>query len=121
MFISTTLPHGVQSYARRRRTYSSASQLDFAAINAAALAALPNLLPKWLPNGRREGREWVALNPRRDDRRLGSFSVNTTTGKWADFSSGERGGDVVSLHAFILGTTQADAARRLAKELGVRA
>lgn len=94
--------------------------LDFARINSAALSVLPSLLSRWLPDGRRAGHEWVARNPRRSDRKAGSFSVNMTTGKWADFASGDRGGDVVSLAAFLAGTSQADAARSLADMLGVR-
>ena len=97
-----------------------APRIDFARINSAALAALPSLLSRWLPDGRREGHEWVARNPRRADRNLGSFRVNMITGKWADFATDDRGGDVVSLAAYLAGTGQADAARNLADMLGVR-
>ena len=41
--------------------------------------------------------EWVALNPRRCDRNLGSFKVNRFDGKWRDFATGDKGGDPVSL------------------------
>ena len=94
-------------------------RLDFAAVNRAALAALPSLLARWLPEGQVRGREYVALNPTRTDRRPGSFSINLRTGKWADFATGDRGGDVVSLAAYLSGTKQADAARTLADMLGV--
>jgi hypothetical protein len=59
-------------------------------------------------------------NPRRNDRRPGSFSVNVRTGRWADFASGDKGGDVVSLAAFIFNLEQGEAARRLAKMLNMR-
>ena len=39
--------------------------LDFSAINAAALPALPALCARWLPGGKRIGREYVAKNPTR--------------------------------------------------------
>ncbi len=94
--------------------------IDFAAINDAALAVLPALAARWLPDGKRRGHEWIARNPRRDDRRAGSFSVNLATGKWADFASGDRGGDVISLAAFLSGSRQIDAARNLAEMLRVR-
>ncbi|GAB4069574.1 hypothetical protein KHC28_15220 [Ancylobacter sonchi] len=94
--------------------------IDFARINAAALPALPALLSRWLPNGRREGQEWVALNPRRADRAAGSFRVNMRSGKWADFATGDKGGDVVSLAAYLAGTGQAEAAHKLADMLGVQ-
>ena len=69
--------------------------------------------------GRMAGHEWQALNPTRPDKNLGSFSVNVRTGKWADFATGDKGGDPVSLAAYIFRTSQADAARALAAALGV--
>ena len=96
------------------------SRIDFEAINRAALARLPDLCEHWLPDGRRLGHEYVARNPRRVDRRAGSFSVNLTTGRWADFAIGARGGDPASLAAYLSGLGQADAARRLAELLGVQ-
>ena len=51
-------------------------RIDFERINAAALAVLPVALSRFLPNGRTIGHEFVALNPRRADKRLGSFKVN---------------------------------------------
>jgi hypothetical protein len=49
--------------------------LDFANVNAAALATLPAILCRLLPGGRIEGHEFVALNPRRNDKRPGSFKI----------------------------------------------
>lgn len=95
--------------------------INFSRINAAAIAALPSLLARWLPDGRRVGHEWVARNPRRSDRNPGSFRVNMSTGKWADFATDECGGDPVSLAAYLAGTGQAEAARALADMLGVDA
>ncbi len=94
-------------------------RIDFAAVNRAALAALPALLRRWLPDGRQVGREYLARNPRRADKRAGSFKVNTRTGRWADFATGDAGGDVVSLAAYLSGAGQAEAARALADMLGV--
>ena len=94
---------------------------DFAAINAAALARLPDILHRWLPGGRVEGREVVARNPTRADRRPGSFKVNLDTGRWADFATGDAGGDPVSLAAYLAGCGQGDAARELAAMLGLPA
>lgn len=96
---------------------SNSYRLDFGSINSAALLALPLLLRRWLPHGRREGNEYVALNPKRRDRRLGSFRVNIATGKWADFATGDKGGDVISLVAYLAGVRQSDAARHLARML----
>ena len=75
--------------------------IDFAEINRAALAAFPAVLQRILPGGKRVGTEIVALNPRRADRRLGSFKVNRYNGKWADFATGDKGGDPISLVAYL--------------------
>ena len=95
------------------------SRLDFATVNTAALRALPDLLARWLPDGRAQGVEWVARNPRRDDRSPGSFKVNLRTGRWADFATGDRGGDPVSLAAYLHGLRPIEAGRRLAAMLGL--
>ena len=92
--------------------------LDFSVINGAALPVLPALLRHWLPDGRLEGSEYVARNPTRPDRRPGSFKINVSTGKWADFATGDKGGDVVSLAAYLARISQADAAVKLASMLG---
>ena len=92
----------------------------FFTVHRAALPALKRLLSGWLPEGQLEGDEWVSFNPRRTDRNLGSFKVNLRTGKWADFATGDRGGDAISLLAYLRGLSQADAARLLAQELRVR-
>jgi hypothetical protein len=93
--------------------------LDFGAINSAALAGLPSILRNWLPDGVIRGSEYIARNPTRFDRHPGSFKINMRTGRWADFSTGDRGGDVISLAAYLAGTGQAEAARNLADMLGV--
>lgn len=95
------------------------SKIDFERVNTAALAALPAVLARVLPSGKRIHREWVALNPRRSDRNLGSFRVNRYNCKWADFATGDKGGDPVSLVAYIEGVSQVSAARRLARMLGI--
>ena len=61
----------------------------------------------------------MARNPTRADRSPGSFKINMTTGKWADFATGDKGGDVISLAAYIAGIGQADAARNLSEMLGM--
>jgi hypothetical protein len=93
--------------------------VDFAAVNQAALNHFPTLVQTWLPNGRRRGHEWIALNPTRPDKRAGSFSVNLKTGRWCDFATGDKGGDVISLAAYLFNTRQIDAARALAGVLGI--
>lgn len=97
----------------------SRPSIDFQRVNRAALARLPDILRRWLPDGRVEGAEYVARNPRRADHRPGSFKVNLSTGRWGDFATGDRGGDPVSLAAYLAGCNQAEAARALAAMVGV--
>jgi hypothetical protein len=78
------------------------------------------VLRRLLPGGKRIGREYVALNPRRADRHLGSFKINCVTGRWADFSTGDRGGAPISLVAYVANVSQAEAARLLAQMLSVQ-
>jgi hypothetical protein len=102
------------NFARPRK-----GAIDFSAINQAALGYLPSLVRQWCPDGKRCGREYVALNPTRPDMRPGSFSINLETGRWADFSTGDRGGDVISLAAYIFRCRQVEAARVLATTIGL--
>ena len=94
--------------------------VDFRAVNQAALPLLPSLIRKWAPDGKRCGREYVAINPTRADLHPGSFSVNLVSGAWADFATGDRGGDVISLAAYVFRCRQIEAARILSTILGVR-
>jgi hypothetical protein len=97
-------------------------RIDIDRVNVAALRVLPSLLARWLPNGRVQGPEYVALNPHRIDRHLGSFRINLRTGRWADFAiGGARGGDVVSLAAYLACIGQVQAAERLATMLNIEA
>ena len=93
---------------------------DIQRIAAAALASAESVLGKWLPNGKRSGAEYIALNPTRSDGSPGSFSVNTTTGEWSDFATGDAGGDLVSLVAYLDGCGHmSEAAARLADFLHI--
>ena len=62
--------------------------------------------------------EAVVRNPTRNDRGPGSFKINLRSGKWADFATPDKGGDVISLAAYLSGLRQTEAARRLADMLG---
>src|SRR5215471_7541571 len=54
--------------------------VDFGRINHAALGRLSDILARWLPGGRIEGAEYVARNPKRNDRRPGSFKISLASG-----------------------------------------
>jgi len=94
-------------------------RINFAGIAHLALGHADTLVRRWLPDGRREGPEWVALNPRRDDHRKGSFKVNLRTGKWSDFATGDAGRDLISLASYLHNLNQAEAARKIAAAIGI--
>jgi len=96
-------------------------KVAFRRIAEAALLHADVLVQRWLPDGKREGCEWSARNPTRTDDRPGSFKTNLNTGAWSDFASGDRGGDLISLAAFLFGLKQAEAAVKIADMLGVSA
>ncbi|GFM35963.1 DUF927 domain-containing protein [Desulfovibrio psychrotolerans] len=95
------------------------SKIDFDSINSAARSSFERVLANLLPDGRIEGGEYVARNPTRADSRPGSFKVNIATGMWSDFATGDSGNDPVNLYAYVKGMKQSEAARELAKMVGV--
>ncbi|MET0156037.1 MAG: hypothetical protein ABW189_08060 [Rickettsiales bacterium] len=109
-------PGGRKTENGRRKKY-----LPFPELRNASLAAAPAVLRQWLPDGKAEGREYKAKNPRRADNRPGSFSVNMHTGKWADFATGDKGGDLISLAAYLFALSYHEAAESVAAMLGMEA
>jgi hypothetical protein len=93
--------------------------INFRRIADAAAAQSSAILPRWLPDGRCECHEWTARNPRRSDKSRGSFRVNVQTGKWGDFATGDGGGDLISLAAYLFDLRQDEAALKVAEMLGV--
>jgi hypothetical protein len=94
-------------------------RIAFRRIAEKALLCADVLVRRWLPAGRREGAEWVAVNPTRADSRKGSFKVNMTTGRWSDFATGDVGGDLVALAAYLFRLKQGEAAVKVAEMLGI--
>lgn len=79
-----------------------------------ALEYAEYILKDLLPDGELRGTEYVALNPHRDDRELGSFKINAETGLWCDFADDTdeaKGGDLISLVAYVLDVSQSKAKR----------
>lgn len=94
----------------------SRDTIDFVGLAQALLDRADTLVPQWLPEGRRQGAEWVcgAL----DGSAGRSLSVNLRSGMWADFATDERGGDLISLYAAMHGLNNGQAARALMEALG---
>ena len=106
---NSNMPFGIPS--------ASNGTLDFDAIARAALQHAVAICERLLPGGKLRGREWSCGNLRGDPGE--SCSVNTQTGKWADFASNAKGGDLISLAAAVHGLTQMEAAERLAAMMGI--
>ena len=114
-----------KGYTTMSYTYSldcnldySQALIDFNQLNSQIKPHSICLLKKLLPSGKLEKHEYIALNPTRNDKRAGSFRINVMTGKWADFATGDKGGDIISLWAYVNGTRQIDAARALQAIVG---
>ena len=73
-----------------------------------------------LDGGKRQGKEYLPLNPMRSDHKTGSFSINTISGAWSDFATDQKGGDLVSLAACLWSETQGHAAEKLAEMIGLK-
>jgi putative DNA primase/helicase len=94
-------------------------KIDFKGLADAAVGCSERLLASWLPDGRRDGHEWKALNPMRADHSAGSFSINLVTGAWGDFATDDKGGDLVSLCAYLFHAgDQLAAAYDVAEQVG---
>jgi putative DNA primase/helicase len=96
--------------------------IDFKGINRAALSRAPSFLQELIPGGRVRKVEYVVRNPGRNDKKLGSFTINQKTGQWADFADSDskaRGGDVISWYAYACQLDQSDAACLIAQKLGI--
>lgn len=88
--------------------------INFEALNAELLGSAETLVAGWLPMGKRRGHEWVCGSLAGDEG--DSLSVNLTTGRWADFSGDEKGGDLISLYAAVHCVTQSEAAKKLGSD-----
>jgi AAA domain len=95
------------------------TRIDFEAVNRVALAQAISLLRSWFPNGVLHGKEFKIGSI--DGEPGESFSVNITTGEWAEFNGHTRkGGDLISLYAAkFCGGSQHRAAIELGNRLGV--
>ncbi|AEJ02189.1 virulence-associated E family protein [Nitrosomonas sp. Is79A3] len=93
--------------------------IDFQLIAATALASARHLLADWVPGGEWSGDEYKPRNPTRDDKHPGSFVINAKTGKWIDNATGDAGGDLVSLYAYVHFIDQVEAAKIVADLVGV--
>lgn len=71
------------------------------------------ILREIVGTGEIRGGDYVALNPRRNDKHRGSFRVDIATGKFYDFATGDRGGSVIDLAMFVYNCGIIEAATKL--------
>lgn len=104
-----------------QRPSSTVKRPSFADVKVAALKDIDRVLSHWLPNGKRVdgGKEYTAPNPTRSDKRAGSLKVNLSKGTWADFATGDKGGDLIDLVRYLDGGTDVEACNKLADHLNV--
>jgi hypothetical protein len=72
------------------------ARIDFPPIRSVALRNAIAICNRILPGGRVVGNEYIVRNPKREDRKVGSFKVNLRSGRWSDFATGERGARRIS-------------------------
>jgi hypothetical protein len=114
-------PDGLDRFDETVASERGAARVDFADVKAATLRSLDYIIPRLLPGGKRVGDEWVVRNPTRDDKKARSFSVNMRTGVWCDFATGETGGDMIDLYAYLNRGSNVQAKDALAEMLNVQA
>ncbi len=89
-------------------------------VAAAALADFDGAMSVLgLAGGKNQGREYLPLNPKRSDHKPGSFTINRDSGAWSDFATGDKGGDLVALAAYVWDCRQGEAAERLGAQYGI--
>ena len=95
----------------------SSRPINFADLARALLDQIDRLVPMWLPDGVKNGHEYVcgSLSGGKGH----SCSVNMVNGKWSDFATGEAGNDLISLYGAINGFSNGKAAAEVARELGL--
>jgi hypothetical protein len=96
--------------------------IEFDDVITAARANLDQLIDKLIPvskRGKTKGDELWSCNPTRVDMIPDSFSINTKTGEWHDFSNKD-GGNIFTLWKLVNGlASNADAMFAIAKFIGV--
>ncbi|MBF0131046.1 MAG: hypothetical protein HQL75_00455 [Magnetococcales bacterium] len=98
-------------------------KIDFERIANTALLSSTDLLFEWFPAGVLDGHEFKIGDV--TGSKGSSLSINVKTGKWSDFASGLKGGDLISLYAAIqtkgspTGKDQTKAAVAIAKRFNL--
>lgn len=91
-------------------------KFKFEELAGVALGHIRTLVTDIAPGGEMEGSEYVCASVQGG--KGTSCKINTRSGRWQDFATGEKGGDLISLWAAAYGVNMGDAYRQLADHLG---
>jgi len=91
--------------------------IDFRALAAALLARAHDLVPAWISGGVIRGSEYFCGSIEGGEGT--SCAINLAHGRWSDFNTGEKGGDLLDLYAQIHGLELGAAALKVAREEGL--
>jgi hypothetical protein len=104
----------MNTHARRNAPYpQQRAWIAFDEIRAISNQNALAICRRLFPGGKVFGTEYVVRNPKRNDHGPGSFKINLRSGRWADFATHDRGGDMIALVAWRYDVSQLEAARRL--------
>lgn len=106
-----------------RFTPRRAGKVDFEQLAELTLAHFDTVVEDILDlEGKYEGKEFVAFNPRRRDNELGSFKIDSERGLFCDFACEDecKGGDLIGLAAYVWDCDRVQAALRLRNSLSER-
>ncbi|WP_313458273.1 DUF927 domain-containing protein [Pseudomonas sp.] len=94
---------------------------SFSEVKHASLKSINHVLSNWLPGGKRVdgGKEYTAPNPTRNDKHAGSLKISLTKGTWADFATGDKGGDLIDLVRYLESCSDVDACQKLIEFLRI--
>ena len=85
--------------------------IDFQSLASRLLSQARSLLPSWFPAGKMHGHEFCVGDLAGSEGE--SLKINVVTGRWQDFSTGDKGGDLISLYAAMHGIKQSEAVKQL--------
>lgn len=91
---------------------------DFSGVKKLLLENLNSVCPLAGVGARDRGNERITLNPSREDKHVGSFSLNRESGAYRDLATGDKG-SILDLYAKTLGVSCIDASRKAIEAFGL--
>ncbi|MCZ4065706.1 hypothetical protein NB636_08065 [Oxalobacter aliiformigenes] len=93
---------------------------NFDYVNDRALSQIASLLAEWLPNGVKNGNEYVVGSKYGEAGKSMSIRISgDKAGYWSDFAAGDSGSDLISLYAYINNLDQGAALKEVAGILAI--